>query len=100
MTTDQFALWKFKAIEGILENFQAADFNTTRFIKGFETYLITYDVAHLTCKIENMSKLDFDPIIVPFKELVNKLKEMGVYRERRTMRHSNSYIPFTGSLEN
>lgn len=99
MTTDEFALWKFKTTEGVLENFSPGDFTTTNFTKGFEMYTIKYDLAHCTCTISNLAKLDADIITVPFSELVNKLKEMGVYKERpASTRHSSSYIPYTGRL--
>lgn len=99
LTTDQFALWKFKTIEGVLENVTSCDFTSTRIQRGFEVYMITYDLKTSTCKIDNVSKLETQPFTCTFKELVNKLKELGIYHERTTMRHSSSYIPYTGTLE-
>jgi hypothetical protein len=51
MTVDNFALWKFKTIEGILKNVSSFDFTTTLITKGFETYKIHYDLATCTCVI-------------------------------------------------
>lgn len=100
MTLDSFAMFKFKEIEGKLENFYSHDMTTTRFVNGFITYYINYDITSLSFKIIDSCALD-DNVIASghFKDLVKTLKDMGFYKERTTNRHSSSYIPFDGKLE-
>lgn len=101
MTVDNFALWKFKTIEGILKNCHPADFLTTVFTKGFETYTVRYDLRTNTCVIEDPIKLDDQHTQCSFKDLPKKLAEMGLYEKKNPEEcHSNALIPFVGNLEN
>lgn len=101
MTLDSFAMFKFKEIEGKLENFFSHDMTSTRFVNGFTTYMIYYDIASLTFKIVNTCGIEGNEVIASghFKELVQTLKDLGVYKERTINRHSSSYTPFDGKLE-
>lgn len=96
MMPELFALWKFKVIEGV----RPSDFLTTKFVKGIdETYEIHYDPRISVCTIINTSDKNVTPTVCKFSELVDVLKGMGVYKERLDNRHSSSFIPFTGKVE-
>lgn len=100
MTVDNFALWKFKTIEGILKNVSSFDFTSTAITKGFETYKIHYDLATCTCMIEDSIALEDKHITCSFKDLPAKLQEMGLYERRpESGCNANALIPFTGSVE-
>lgn len=103
MKIDQFALWKFKALEGSLKGFSSGDLLTTHVVDKDKNQLdIKYNLQTNEATIVDLFALDADDKIVTckFKDLINILKERGLYEERgQETRHSSSYIPFTGNLE-
>lgn len=100
MTLDSLAMFKFKELEGKLENFYAHDMTTTRFTSGFITYYINYDLTSTSFQIIDSCALENTVIASGhIKDLVKTLKDLGFYKERTTNRHSSSYIPFDGKLE-
>ena len=93
MTQDRFALWKFKTIEGLIYS-NGYDFTTTKIEKGFEIYLISYDIATEIATIKNTSNPYFLPVEVSFKELPKTLKDMGLWIPRKENEiHSSAKVP-------
>lgn len=98
MKLDTFMLWKFKELEGKLKGFYPHEVFSTRIEIGDESYFIWYDIKTNTANIsDDMGKYIRENI--KFKDLVAELKEMGLYEERTESRHSSTYIPFQGNLE-
>jgi len=88
MNNSDFALWKFKNIEGVLDGFFSSEFNITKFFKNTEQHSIVYNLNTETCEIKINGQ---NPIKVSFDGLVDKLKELGYYEERTYNRHSSSF---------
>lgn len=79
MNIDNFAIWKFKNVEGILKNFYAYDFTITKYQKGFTTFFIHYDVTAETVTFKTASSPKFDGITCSFKDLRSTLMKLGVF---------------------
>lgn len=93
MDTVKFALWKFKTIEGQIEC-NGYDFNTTKIQNGFNVYYITYDPSTEMATIKNATNPMFETRTVPFAQLVEKLKTLGIWRQRPEIdQHSSARVP-------
>lgn len=103
MKLDQFAVWKFKALDGILKGFSAGDIFTSKYVdKKGQRWKITYDITKNTATITltDMFALETGKTITcSFKDLEKTLKDNDMYEERHDNRHSSSYIKFEGNLE-
>jgi hypothetical protein len=93
MSPDRFALWKFKTIEGILQGWCPGDFTRSKYERdGKLRATIEYDPKQETAAV---SVDGSSPVQVPFRGLVGKLKELGLYVQRdRKFCHENALIPF------
>ena len=84
MTTDQFMLWRFRMLEGILDNIKSWNLNECLFNDGSK---ITYDIKNELITIETPTNRD----IMLFSQLTKeKLFSMG-FKERTVNRHNASY---------
>ena len=84
MTTDQFMLWRFRMLEGILDNIKSWNMNECLFNDGSK---ITYDTKNELITIETPTNRD----IMLFSQLTKeKLFSMG-FKERTVNRHNTSY---------
>lgn len=84
MTTDQFMLWRFRMLEGILDNIKSWNLNECVFNDGSK---ITYDTKNELITIETPTNRD----IMLFSQLTKeKLFSMG-FKERTVNRHNASY---------
>lgn len=103
MKLDQFAVWKFKALDGILKGFSAGDIFTSKYVdKKGQQWKITYDIRtnKATVTLVDMFSLETGKSFsCSFKDLEKTLKDNDMYEERQDNRHSSSYIKFEGNLE-
>ena len=81
MNVDQFAIWKFKNIEGWIDC-NGYDFQTTKIVKDGKTYLVKYDLQKDTATISCDNDIFFFPKTVPFKDLKEELKKNHLWQER------------------
>ena len=84
MTTDQFMLWRFRFVEGVLDNIKSWNMNECVFNDGSK---ITYDTKNELMTITTKTKSD---IILFSKVTKEKLEEFG-FTERLDNRHSSSF---------
>lgn len=88
----QFALWRFRNAEGVMDYVKKWDLNSCTMTIGKETILITYNMANETIIITRKDDPYSMPINTTFKEFVATMKSLGFYKERsRINRHSLSY---------
>ena len=81
MSPDNFALWKFKTIEGLIYC-NGYDFFTTKIVKGSSTFYIKYDLKTEEATISNPDDTFMIEHICPFNKLQDELKNMGLWKER------------------
>ena len=86
MSPDNFALWKFKTIEGLIYC-NGYDFFTTKIVKGSSTFYIKYDLKTEEATIEKVDDL-FLPITVPFPKLRSELEKLGIWQLRNEVHSS------------
>lgn len=99
MTLDNFVLWKFRKVEGILENFRASDVFVSKYSKGFHVFYIKYDLEKLQATITSPLG-DFADITCSFKDLEQTLKDMGYYKLKDPSEcHSCALQPWNGKME-
>jgi len=79
MDTVEFALFKYKYIEGILKGWRASEFDTSRYKCGTVEAYIKYDIKNDTAKL-----YIFDILMAEckIKELPRILKEQKLYEEK------------------
>ena len=78
MNTDNFAIWKFKNIEGVLQDFYAYDFLVTKYQKDYVVFFMHYDLSTNTIKFE--SKIaKYDGVTCSFNDVHATLKQLGVF---------------------
>ena len=95
MSNVDLALFKFKCLEGVLENWYAHEPTSSVYRCGNKEILVDFDLKNskaliLDCNSNTLSKE------VPISELINELTKMGLVKERTTNRHENSYIKYGG----
>ena len=98
METCAFALWKFKTVEGILQYWRSSEFDLSKYeLDGEVRATIKYNRRSETATVRTMGKWFGDrSVTVPFKDLVAKLKELGLYVLRdRNACHESALIPFS-----
>lgn len=80
MDLTNFALWKFRFIEGYLQNMQSYDVTTTKYVnpKDLAVTWIRYDMDKEKARIESGDRV----VECRFDELEKTLKDLGLYRER------------------
>lgn len=84
MSPDQFMLWRFRMVEGILDNIKSWNLTECVFKDGSK---ITYDNKNELITIETPTDRD----IMLFSQLTKeKLFKMG-FKERTVNRHNGSY---------
>lgn len=91
MDTVTFAIWKFKNFEGKLEGFRSSEFLSSKIEHGLECYEIKYDPKTEMATIQDLAENTMGH--VPFSQLEDELKRLGLYKERDHDRHSSSYPP-------
>lgn len=79
MNIDNFAIWKFKNVEGVLKNFYAYDFLVSKYQKGFVTFFIHYDLNTDTIVFKSDHARQYNGITCKFSEFHNKLKSLGLF---------------------
>ena len=82
-----FSVWKFRYIEGFLQDMRSYDVLTTKYVnpKTFVTTWIKYDFDKNIATIET----DNRTMECKLSELENTLKDLGMYKERpENDRHS------------
>lgn len=95
MTIDQYMLWRFKTIDGVLDNIKSFNFEETKFSNGIK-FRYEYNSEFVEITSDSVFKKDE---LIPFKDLTKeKLKLLGL-NERTYNRHENSKIPFSGSFK-
>lgn len=90
MSLDQLMLWRFRNIEGVLDNIQSWNMTECKFKDGST---ITYDYANNIVTINNKKKIfAMQPVIVPLSACTKEamISEYG-FVERTTNRHNLSY---------
>jgi hypothetical protein len=80
MDITAFSVWKFRYVEGFLQDMHSFDVYTTKYLdhKTSAVTWIRYDIAKEVATIER------DGLSLPckFSELEKTLKDLGMYRER------------------
>jgi hypothetical protein len=80
MDITAFSIWKFRYIEGYLQDMHAFDVHTTKYVdpRTFDVTMISYDTSR------EVATLDRDGYRTEctFSELENTLKRLGMYRVR------------------
>lgn len=87
MDISEFAIWKFRCIEGHLQDMNPVDVRKTKYVDPAtsEVTWITYDLSRETATVERGGR----KLECGFAELGEKLKDLGMYRERPAgARHS------------
>ena len=88
MNLDQFMLWRFKNIEGVLAGIKSWNLDTCVFNNG---KTIKYDIKNDALTIEDTTNVFTLPITLKITECTNKkLIELG-FKERFENRHSLSF---------
>lgn len=90
MSLDKFMLWRFRNIEGVLDNIQSWNMVECKFKDGST---ITYDYANDMVTIDSKKKIfAMQPVTVPLSACTKEamISEYG-FVERTTNRHSLSY---------
>lgn len=85
MSLDQFMLWRFRMLEGVLDGIKSWNMNECIFNDGSK---ITYDVKNELITIETPKKSDIMLFANVTKE---KLAEFGFKERGPESRHSSSY---------
>lgn len=91
MCLTEFAVWRFRNAEGVMDYVQS--WNATECILNVNNVhiKIVYDYTNEIAKVSNLDdSLMFDTAI-PFKDFVSTLTAMGYYKERTVNRHALSY---------
>lgn len=80
MDITSFSIWKFRYIEGYLQDMHSYDVHTTKYVdhRTSDTAWIRYDTAKDVATIER----DGLTLDCKFGELEKTLKDLGMYRER------------------
>ena len=88
MNLDQFMLWRFKNIEGVLAGIKSWNLDTCVFNNG---KTIKYDIKNDVLTIEDTTNVFTLPITLKITECTKKkLIELG-FKERFVNRHSLSF---------
>lgn len=88
MNLDQFMLWRFKNIEGVLAGIKSWNLDTCVFNNG---KTIKYDIKNDVLTIEDTTNVFTMPITLKITECTKKkLIELG-FKERFENRHSLSF---------
>lgn len=88
MNLDQFMLWRFRNIEGVLEGIKSWNLDTCVFSNG---KTIKYDIKNDVLTIEDTTNLYTMPITLKITECTKKkLIELG-FKERFENRHGLSF---------
>ena len=88
MSLDQFMLWRFKNIEGVLAGIKSWNLDTCVFNNG---KTIKYDIKNDVLTIEDTTNVFTLPITLKITECTKKkLIELG-FKERFENRHSLSF---------
>lgn len=81
MEISSFAIWKFRYIEGFLQGFHAFDLETSKYVDPF-TFATTWIRYNFKAETAEIERPDGTKVSVKFSELVQKLKDLGMYVER------------------
>lgn len=89
MTLDQFMIWRFRNIEGVLDDIQTWNMNECNFKNGSK---IIYDLKTDLVTIVNNNSIFGNTTTLPLKECTKDklIKDFG-FRERILNRHNLSY---------
>lgn len=89
MHLEQFMLWRFRNVEGVLEGIKSWNYDTCIFNNG---KTIKYDVKNDTLTIIDTTNMFAMPITLKISECTKKklIDEYG-FKERTENRHSLSY---------
>jgi len=76
-----FSIWKFRYVEGFLQDMHSYDVLTTKYVnpRNFMTTWLKYDIKAETVSIEKDGTV---PIVCKFSELTDTLKKLDMYKER------------------
>lgn len=88
----QFALWRFKNSEGVIQGVKKWDLNSCLLSINNKNFIIKYDYQKEEATISNCDDEFTIPITCSFNDFVDTLKSLNIYFERpRIERHSLSY---------
>lgn len=97
----ELSLFKFKCLEGVLEHWKPLDSLTSQYQYGSRRILVAFNIsthpATVDIILEDGQKHSSETILV--SELMHRLDLLGVVKERKENRHSNSFIPYNGTLQ-
>jgi hypothetical protein len=85
------ALFKFKNLEGVLEDWYAHEATSSLYKKGNRRVLVDFDIKNDTATILDEQGSKSTCKDVPVKDLMKTLEDMNLVKERTTNRHSSSY---------
>lgn len=84
------ALFKFKNLEGVLEDWYAHEATSSLYKKGNRRVLVDFDLKNDTATIVD-SQNPFSEKTLPISKLMAELKSRKLVKERQDNRHSCSY---------
>lgn len=85
------ALFKFKHLEGVLEDWYAHEATSSLYKKGNRRVLVDFDLKNDTVTILDEQGSKSTCKDVPVKELMKTLESRNLVKERTKDRHSSSY---------
>lgn len=90
MDVVSLALFKFKNLEGVLEDWYAHEATSSLYKKGNRKVLVDFDIKNDTATIVD-SQNPFSEKTLPISKLMAELKFMNIVKERQINRNLCSY---------
>jgi hypothetical protein len=91
MNLTDFAIWRFRNAEGVMDYVESWNATECRLNVNGKHIKITYDIEHEIATISNLDNEFMFDTKVSFKDFVSTLTSLGYYKERTVNRHSLSY---------
>lgn len=93
---DNFVLWKFKTVEGVLCGARSMEVFSTGLKYNGNCCRIDYDIKNNTATLVDILDGGREVFKCKFRDIVDCLKRVDLYHERQDDRHESSRIPFAG----
>lgn len=100
MNAMDLALFRFKCLEGVLEHWKPIDHITSQYQYGSRRIIVSFNITAnpATADIISEDGGKHSTEVVEVSKLIDRLRILGLVKERSDNRHSSSFIKYNGTL--